>query len=254
MKRTLEINGFTIDAKYSDETVENIFLPLLAGLSRLQRELGRRLLVFLAAPPATGKSTLVKFLTELSKETPGLTPVMAVGMDGFHHYQEYLLSHTVFRDGKELPMTYVKGAPISYDLVAFKERLARVRTEETCPWPEYSRKLHDPVDGAVLIEGDIVLIEGNYLLLDEDGWRELKRYADYTVRILAGEQDLRDRLIWRRLKGGVSREEAEYMTDSNDLPNVRLCMERSMDGDLTLELKENGDYVLAGGRLPASDT
>ena len=130
MKRKMEINGLTIEANYPDETVETIFLPLLAGLGRMQRELGRRLIVFLAAPPATGKSTLVKFLTELAEERPELTPVTAVGMDGFHHYQEYLLSHTIVRDGKELPMTHVKGAPISYDLAAFKERLSQVRTRQ----------------------------------------------------------------------------------------------------------------------------
>ena len=62
--------------------------------------------------------------------------------------------------------------------------------------------------------------------------------------------DVRDRLIWRRTVNGVPLEEARYMVDNNDLPNVRLCMERSMEGDLTLRLQENGDYVLAGGRLP----
>lgn len=250
MKRKMEINGLTIEANYPDETVETIFLPLLAGLGRMQRELGRRLIVFLAAPPATGKSTLVKFLTELAEERPELTPVTAVGMDGFHHYQEYLLSHTIVRDGKELPMTHVKGAPISYDLAAFKERLSQVRTRQKCPWPEYSGKLHDPVDGAVLIEGDIVLIEGNYLLLDEEGWRELKAYADYTIRILAQEQNVRDRLLWRRVSNGVAREEAEYMVEGSDLPNVRLCMERSMEGDVTLRLTEHGAYEYVAGRLP----
>lgn len=246
----MEINGLMIEAEYSDETVETIFLPLLAGLGRRQKETGRRLTVFLAAPPATGKSTLVKFLKELSEETPDLKPLTAVGMDGFHHDQEFLLSHTVFRDGKEIPMTHVKGAPVSFDLAAFTERLLRVRTEGKCPWPEYNRKLHDPVDNAVLIEGSVVLIEGNYLLLDEDGWRDLKRYADYTIRILAEERDVRDRLIWRRVSNGVPQEEAEYMVDNNDLPNVRLCMEHSMEGDLTLRLKENGDYEYMAGKLP----
>ncbi|MCI8550346.1 MAG: nucleoside/nucleotide kinase family protein [Lachnospiraceae bacterium] len=250
MKRKMEINGLTIEAEYPDKTVETIFLPLLSGLSRKQRELGRRLVVLLAAPPATGKSTLVKFLTQLSGETPGLVPVTAVGMDGFHHYQEYLLSHTVFRDGKEIPMTYVKGAPVSYDLDGFRARLSRVRTEKACPWPEYNRKLHDPVDNAVLIEGDLVLIEGNYLLLDQDGWRDLRDYADYTIRILAKEEDVRDRLIWRRASNGVPQKEAEYMVDSNDLPNVRLCMEESMEGDLTLRLDGSGDYEYVSGRLP----
>ena len=63
MKRAMEINGLHIEAEYSDRAVETIFLPMLRHLTELQKEAGRRILVFLAAPPATGKSTLVKFLT-----------------------------------------------------------------------------------------------------------------------------------------------------------------------------------------------
>ncbi|MCI8466335.1 MAG: nucleoside/nucleotide kinase family protein [Lachnospiraceae bacterium] len=250
MKRRMEINGLLVEAEYSDKTVETIFLPLLSGLCRMQRELGRRLIVFLAAPPATGKSTLVKFLAGLSRERPELIPVTAAGMDGFHHYQEYLLSHTVFRDGEEIPMTLVKGAPVSFDLEAFRKRLFRIRTEKVCPWPEYNRKIHDPVDNAVWMEGDLVIIEGNYLLLDEEGWRDLKHDADYTIRILAKEEDVRERLVWRRAGNGVPLEEARYMVESNDLPNVRLCMERSVEGDITLRLEEDGNYTYVSGRWP----
>lgn len=244
MQYTMEINGLKVNAEYSDLAVETIFLPLLRKWTQMQKEAGRRIVVFLAAPPATGKSTLVNFLTTLAAKTPDLTPITAVGMDGFHHYQDYLLSHTVMRDGKEIPMTLVKGSPISFDLKALKERISRVKTEASCPWPEYNRKIHNPVDDAVRIEGDIVLIEGNYLLLDEEGWRDLKDYADYTVRILADEKDVRDRLIWRRTVNGVPQDEAVYLVDTNDIPNVRLCMEKSMDGDITLRLTENGDFKI----------
>lgn len=250
MQCTMEINGLEVNAEYPDSTVETIFLPLLKGWTRMQREAGKRIIVLLAAPPAAGKSTLVKLLTNLSETVPGLTPITAVGMDGFHHYQDYLLSHTVMRDGKEIPMTFVKGSPITFDLEALKARLKRVHGEASCPWPEYNRKLHNPVDGAVRIEGDIVLVEGNYLLLDEEGWRDMKDYADYTVRILVEEKDVRDRLIWRRTCNGVPQAEAEYLVDSNDIPNVRLCMEKSMDGDLTLRLTESGDYKYVKGNLP----
>ena len=58
----LVINGFTISADYEQEDVETIFLPLLRKLSEFQKEKKRRLLVFLAAPPAVGKSTLASVL------------------------------------------------------------------------------------------------------------------------------------------------------------------------------------------------
>ena len=88
------INGIEVAARYSDRAVNEIFVPLLEKLTRMQHAAGRRILVLLAAPPGAGKSTLASFLERLSRERAGLCPVQAVGMDGFHRRQEYLLSHT----------------------------------------------------------------------------------------------------------------------------------------------------------------
>ena len=47
------INGYDIQAHYSEENIEKIFIPLLDRLTIMQQEKGRRILVMLAAPPAT---------------------------------------------------------------------------------------------------------------------------------------------------------------------------------------------------------
>jgi pantothenate kinase len=47
------------------------------------------------------------------------------------------------------------------------------------------RAVFRPVDDAVFVDGDIIIIEGNYLLLNEDGWRDLSDMADYTISITA---------------------------------------------------------------------
>ena len=98
------INGMDVTARYTEESVQTIFLPLLRELTELQKELGRRILVLLAAPPAAGKSTLVTFLEYLSHREEGLTPIQSIGMDGFHHYQDYLDSHTVVKNGEEIKL------------------------------------------------------------------------------------------------------------------------------------------------------
>ena len=100
----IEINGLPVSAVFSEENIEGIFLPLLKRLTEIQNALGRRILVFLAAPPGAGKSTLSEFLRHLSVNTPEVTPITVIGMDGFHRRQEYLISHTAVRDGKEIPM------------------------------------------------------------------------------------------------------------------------------------------------------
>ena len=118
----------------------------------------------------------------------------------------------------------------------------RVSLGETVGWPVYDRLLHNPVEDAVLVDKEIVILEGNYLLLDLDGWRELKDYAGYTVSVRAEETLLRERLISRRIKTGVAEDEAMRFVDFSDMPNVRLCLSRSMPADLQLEIDERGEY------------
>ena len=240
------INGIRVKAEYSEQAVETIFLPLLRRLTGLQREKGRRILVLLAAPPGAGKTTLLSFLEKLSREQEGLERIQAVGMDGFHRRQEYLLSHTAERDGETFPMVKIKGAPVTFDLERLTERVKKIAAGENCGWPGYDRLLHNPVEDAVLIDSKIVLLEGNYLLLDEEGWRDLAGYADFTVSIRAEEEILRARLIDRKIKTGVSREETVRFVDFSDMPNVRICLEKSMPADLRLELDPEGEYHLCG--------
>ena len=163
------INGIKVAARYSDRSVNEIFIPLLERLTEMQSAAGRRILVLLAAPPGAGKSTLASFLEHLSRDRTGLCPVQAVGMDGFHRRQEYLLSHMTERDGRMIRMVEIKGAPVTFDLEKLLSAVRRVAAGENCGWPAYDRLLHNPVEDAVTVDGNIVLLEGNYLLLEEDG-------------------------------------------------------------------------------------
>ena len=238
------INGLEVEAVYTERSVEGIFRPLLRSLGQLQQEKGRRILVMLAAPPGAGKSTLSLFLQKLSEDDPTLTPLTAVGMDGFHCYRSYLAAHTTVRDGEEIPLSKIKGAPETFDLGLLRERIEQLRRGGDTPWPHYDRTLHDPVDGAILVTGQIVLIEGNYLLLDEPGWRELKALADYTIRIDAPEECLYDRLVERKARSGaLDLQKAVDHVRYSDIPNVRRCLDHSFEGDLNLRMLPDGEYV-----------
>ena len=84
MNYSVEINGITVNAMYNDTTVNEVFIPLLKHLAQLHNVKQRRILVMLAAPPATGKSTLVSFLEHLARSVIPEKRLQAVGMDGFH--------------------------------------------------------------------------------------------------------------------------------------------------------------------------
>ena len=157
-------------------------------------------------------------------------------MDGFHLRQKYLLTHTVEIDGKRVSMSSIKGAPITFDLDALTRKIREVTEGNICRWPHYDRQLHNPVDDAITIDADIVLIEGNYLLLDAEGWRDLSRYADYTISLTADEEMLRRRLIRRKMKTGMTREDAERFVETSDMRNVRVCLDMTMKADLELSV------------------
>ena len=140
-------------------------------------------------------------------------------------------------------MVKIKGAPVTFDLERLKASIIQVASGTVCGWPVYDRLLHNPVEDAVRVDGDIVILEGNYLLLDMDGWRDLASCADYTVSIRADEKMLRERLIDRKMKTGVSRDESIRFVDFSDMPNVRLCLNCSMPADLQLEIDGHGEYI-----------
>ena len=236
------INGIEVNAHYSAQAVDRIFVPFLDRISELQKHKGRRLLVMLAAPPGAGKTTLLSFLEKLWQERSRTQRLQVIGMDGFHRRQEYLKSHFVLREGRQVSMVEIKGAPVTFDLEGLTESVRKVAEGEQCGWPVYDRLLHNPVENAVTVDADIVLLEGNYLLLDESGWRDLQRYAGYTVSVRAEESLLRSRLISRRIKTGVDEKTAAQFVDFSDMPNVRLCLAKTVPADLQMALDEGGDY------------
>ncbi len=243
MEYQVKINGIDVAASYSDEEIDGIFAPLLRRLSKLHTEKGRRILVLLVAPPGAGKSTLVSFLEYLAERVIPDKKVRSVGMDGFHRQQEYLLTHYTEVGGKRLRMVDIKGAPVTFDLDALKGKIREVRSGAVCGWPVYDRMLHDPVEDAALVDGDIVILEGNYLLLDEEGWRDLSEDADYTVSITADPDMLRGRLLARKIASGAAPEDAEHFVDFSDMANVRLCLDKTKPADLQLRVTESGRYM-----------
>lgn len=238
MKYKVNINGIDVEATYSADAIKNVIEPLLMHLAEIRQQKGGRVLAMLAAPPGAGKSTLVSFLEYYAKELLPELKVQAIGMDGFHRRQEYLTSHDTEVDGKMIPMVQIKGAPVTFDLEAFVAKIKEVLGGGTAFWPTYDRHLHNPIEDAITVTGDIVILEGNYLLLDEEGWRDIHKMADYTIFLRGDEEVLRNRLVDRKEASGNSRDKAEDFVDFSDMRNVRLCLNHSLPADLELRLED----------------
>lgn len=238
----MTVNGLPQRIRYNADTVEGLFLPLLRRLTEMQRAAARRILVFLAAPPATGKSTLLQFLEELARTHDELPQVQTLGMDGFHHTNAYLAAHSVRRDGVEIPLKSIKGAPETFDVAHLAAKLAAAK-EGATPFPVYDRRIHDVVPDALIADAPILLVEGNWLLLDEEPWRDLRALADYRIRIDAPSALLKDRLIARKVQGGLSVEDATAFYETSDRRNVERFAAHAGAADEIWRMEADGDFV-----------
>ena len=137
-------------------------------------------------------------------------------------------------------MRRVKGAPDTFDVHRLRDTLLALRAGNL-RWPAYDRMLHDVVEEAIPVTAPIVLVEGNYLLLDQPIWRDLPR--DYAVFITADEILLRQRLIERKMRGDKTHEQAALFYQESDGPNVRLCLSSHLPCDLELQLLPNGTFM-----------
>jgi len=240
IKIDLLINGLNVNAEYDKDDVENIFIPLLNRLKEIQKDAGRRIVVYLVAPPGLGKSTLAAFLEILSKEDG---KVQAAGMDGFHHYGKYLKAHKTVRDGKEILLDEIKGAPETFDTKRLGEYIKRLLNEKEILWPTYDRTKHDVVDDGYILNGDIIILEGNYFLLNDERWKELRQYAAYTIYAYTDIDVLKPRLIERKVMSGHDLAEAEAFYEFSDGRNARLVLAEMPAADLYLRYSDGRWYA-----------
>lgn len=239
-KTTLEaelfVNGFDVVARYDEEAVRDKFLPALFEWSRMAQAAAGRLIVYLCAPPGAGKSTLAAFLERLSVQTPGVVPLQALGMDGFHYPRSEMEKRTVTRDGRVFPMLQVKGGPESFDADALQGAIRRLRAGGSVRWPVYDRILHDVSAESIEVSARIALVEGNWLLFGKEPWTRLHGLCDMSLSLRVPADLLHQRLVDRKIRGGLSPEEAEEFYARSDGVNVLLWQKYTVKAQKEWEL------------------
>lgn len=241
-KYPLTVNDLVIEAEFDEKNVATIFYPLLKKWSELQKAKGQRIFVFLAAPPGCGKTTLALFLEQLSITMPDFTPIQAIGLDGFHYEQAYLDSHTIDIDGQAVSMKKFKGHPATFNVPLLLEKLQEAQKQDN-KWPIYSRKLHDVVPDQVQLTETIILLEGNYLLLDTAPWNQLQQYCEDRVFLYTDANILEERLIQRKMQGGLSYEEARAFYEQSDQRNVAFTLASDRQAETILCVKDGIFYL-----------
>lgn len=185
----------------------------LAGWVTQQSQGSDRYLFGIAGPPGSGKSTIA---TSLGAEIGA--PI--VPMDGFHLTNATLIAQDRLR---------VKGAPETFAADDFVDLVRRLRAGDGyVDCPVFDRVIDEPVLGRLRVGPDdtVVIVEGNYLLLDSPPWSALSFDA---VAYLDVPDDVRiQRLIDRHIEFGRSRREAaEFVRRSDQTNSVRVEATRS---------------------------
>ena len=187
-----------------------------------------RLILAIAGPPGSGKSTLAEGLAaRLNDRQPGLAEVLP--MDGYHYDDLYLVP---------AGLRPRKGAPQTFDVGGLYHTLRRLRArdEAEVAVPVFDRTIEIARAGARLIPAavPVIIVEGNWLLLDQAPWDRLRLMFDTTVRVDVPEPVLRHRLRARWEGLGLSEAEIIAKLEENDLPNGRLVRDASILPDFLL--------------------
>jgi pantothenate kinase len=134
----------------------------------------------------------------------------------------------------------ITGAPDTFDVDGYVALLQRLRTpsDRTVYGPVFDRDLEEAIGSAVPVPPDtpLVLTEGNYLLVQDHGWSEVRPrldevwYLDVPPEVRAG------RLLRRRLSHGHERRASEDWVRTVDLPNGEVVEASRGRADLVVQL------------------
>jgi pantothenate kinase len=203
----------------------------IAGLTALLAERakgGGRVIAAVAGAPGSGKSTVAERLcAALNAGQAGLAAVLP--MDGYHYDDLHLVP---------AGLRPRKGAPETFDVGGLYHTVTRLRArdEDFVAVPVFDRDIEIARAGARMIAADvpIIIVEGNYLLLEQEPWSRLRPLFDVAVLVDVPEPVLRERLTARWQHYDLTPEEIAWKLDGNDLPNGRFVMDQSRGADFRL--------------------
>jgi pantothenate kinase len=181
-------------------------------------------LLGICGSPGSGKSTLAASLASSHD-------AVVVPMDGFH-----LADVELARRG----LLDRKGAPETFDAEGYAALLARVRArpDHVVMAPAFDRDLEQPLAGAIPVppSAEVVVAEGNYLLLDEPRWRAVRAQLDAVWHVVTTDAARLERLVARHVEFGKSPEAARAWVERVDEPNAALIEAAASRADLVLDV------------------
>lgn len=185
------------------------------AMDALRRRLtsGSRTILGIVGAPGSGKSTFAAWIQQ--QFGPGSAVV--VPMDGFH------LGNAII-DGT--PLRTRKGAIDTFDAGGYLSLLRRlVRRDEAVVYaPEFRRTIDEPVAASIAIPAEVPLVitEGNYLLAEQEPWKEVRAQLDEVWFVDTPPALRLSRLVARHVEFGMEPGAAQAWAAGPDETNAVL--------------------------------
>lgn len=176
----------------------------------------------LAGPPGSGKSTVAARLADV-------LGAVVFPMDGFH------LDNTEL---ERLGLSGVKGAPETFDATGFVRLVEQLtHAESRVLAPSFDRRADRTIDAAITVEpGDhIVIVEGNYLLLERPPWAALQELFHRTGYLEVNDATRVERLVARHVRHGRSLEDAREFVRMSDEANAVIVAATRSRADVLID-------------------
>jgi pantothenate kinase len=184
--------------------------------------------------PGAGKTTFAKHLVRLLQHPPSAPGPSApyavqVPMDGFHLADVEL--DRLGRRGR-------KGAPDTFDAAGYTALLRRVREDQddVIYAPAFERDIEQPIAGSIPIprSARLIVSEGNYLLVDEPGWRLVRQQFDEVWFCELDADERVRRLVARHERFGKEHDAAVAWVMGTDQRNAELIAQTRDRADLII--------------------
>ncbi|CAI7761319.1 unnamed protein product, partial [Closterium sp. NIES-53] len=246
-------SAVVVDCTSMDDVYNSLAHRLLAAARATTPP--NKFLVALAGPPGAGKSTVSQAVVDrvnhawrhalrhttaadadaAAAAAAGAASGAAAGaggddvaavapMDGFHLYRWQL---DAMDDPKEAHAR--RGAPWTFDPASLVDCLQTLKDQGTVSLPSFDHGVGDPVPNDIPIPPSVrvVVVEGNYLLLNDGDWARLQPLFDETWSVPP----------FPRQGRGKTQDVAKWRVEYNDRPNAELIMETKRYADVIIVSK-----------------
>jgi pantothenate kinase len=188
---------------------------------------GRRALLGITGSPGAGKTTLASHLVSEVDAVLGAGTAAHLPMDGFH-----LANATLDRLGRHDR----KGAVDTFDGWGFVALLRRLRDEvdHEVYAPSFRRTVDEPIAGEIAVPAGtaLVVVEGNYLLVNSPPWDQVRSLLDQVWFCVTPAEDRLQRLVDRHTRHGRPPAAATAWATEVDGANAQLIEETRVGADL----------------------